>query len=65
MEDDSSNSEEEDSELEHSEPEKPYLGADGPVATGQLQVPTIGGVSQQEEDDLLKKIQSSSKKHQR
>lgn len=41
------------------------LGTDGPATTGQLQVPTIDGVSQQEEDALLNKIQSSSKKHQR
>ena len=52
------------------EPESDQLeavesGAEGPIATGQLQVPTIEGVSQEEQDALLQQIQSSSKKQQR
>lgn len=65
----SSDLEAEDSELDldedQLEEDTAGLGTEGPVATGQLQQATIDGVSQQEEDALLNKIQSSSKKQQR
>ena len=40
-------------------------GGEGPIATGQLQTPSIEGVSQEDADALLQQIQSSSKKQQR